>query len=437
MSVLVDIGPLKRYPQFRRLWMGYMVTLMGSQLTTVAVAYQVYLLTHSNLDVGLISLVQLGPALAGSIIGGSVADAIDRRKVLVVCQLVMAASSAGLALNAALGHPHLWIIYVCAALTAGFNGADSPTRLAVQANLVPREDFAAANTIRQLLQQVSYIAGPGLAGLLIAFFHLRVVFLIDVATFFAAIAAVASMKALPPAGGGRKFGLKSIGEGFAYLKGRQVIQGCFIADLDAMVFGIPTALFPALALHHFHGGSKTLGLLYLGSNIGSFLMAFFSGWTARIRRQGLAVLLAIAIYGLFIVGFGTTHVLILALFLLACSGASDVISAVFRNTIIQTEVPDALRGRVSAINIAAINGGPRIGNAEAGAVAQLTNTQVSVISGGVAVVLGVFAMAKFMPKFRDYTVDYSTPDSAPDGAVVLTSVTEVEAEEVGDTPAEP
>jgi MFS family permease len=435
MSVFVDIGPLRRYPQFRRLWMGYIVTLMGSQLTTVAVAYQVYTITKNNLDVGLVSLVQLVPALAGSILGGSVADAIDRRRVLIVCQCAMAISSVGLAMNAAASHPHLWVIYLCAAVTAGFNGADSPTRLAVQANLVPREDFAAANTIRQLLQQVSYIAGPGLAGLLIAVFHLRVVFLVDVATYFVAIAAVASMKPLPPAGGGRKFGLKSIGEGFAYLKGRQVIQGCFVADLNAMVFGIPTALFPALAIHHFHGGSKTLGLLYLGSNIGSFLMAFFSGWTARIRRQGIAVLVAIAIYGLFIIGFGATHILILALALLACSGASDVISAVFRNTIIQTEVPDQLRGRISAINIAAINGGPRLGNTESGIVAQLTSTQVSVISGGIAVVLGVFAMAKFMPKFRDYVVEPVVAEAIlSDGSVAVTSATEVEAEESGGAP---
>ena len=431
MAVLVDIGPLRRYPQFRRLWVGYMVTLMGSQLTTVAVAIEVYRLTGSDIDVGLVSLVQLGPALFGSVVGGAVADAIDRRLILIACQLAMAISSVGLLLNAWARHPALWPIYVCAATTALFNGTDSPTRLAVQANLVPREDFTAANTIRQMLQQVSYIAGPGLAGVLIGAFGLRTVFAIDVATFLWAIAAVASMKPLPPAGGGRRFGVKSIAEGFAYVRGRQVIQGCFIADLNATIFGMPTALFPALAAHHFHGGAKTVGLLYLGTNIGSFTMAFFSGWTARITRQGVAVLVAIGIWGAAIAVFGVANSLALGLVMLAIAGAADVISAVFRNTIIQQLVPDELRGRVSALNIAVINGGPRLGNTEAGLVGGLASTEISVVSGGIACIVGVFAMAKWLPQFRNY-VDSTTSESSEDErAIAAESAAEVESEQSG------
>ncbi len=432
MSVLVDIGPLKRYPQFRRLWMGYVVTLMGSQLTTLAVAYQMYQLTGSVFAVGLISLVQFVPALFGSVLGGAMADAMDRRRVLVICQFVMALSSVGLLLNASVTHPTIWVLYVCAALTAGFNGADSPTRLAVQANLVPREDFAAANTIRQLLQQISYIVGPGLAGVLIASIGLKKVYMVDVASYLVAIVAVATMKALPPAGGGRRFGLKSIQEGFGYIRGRQIIQGCFIADLTATVLGMPTALFPAIAIHHFHGGSKTLGLLYIGTNIGSFLMAMFSGWTVRIRRQGVAVLVAISIWGLAIAGFGLTRSLFVGMVFLAVAGAADVISAVFRNTIIQSIVPDELRGRLSSISIALINGGPRLGNFEAGTVAAITSTQFSVVSGGVGCVLGVLAMAKWMPRFRDYVFDAATAlDESTERAIVEESTTETEVEQGG------
>ncbi|MBO0692457.1 MAG: MFS transporter [Acidimicrobiaceae bacterium] len=432
MPLLVDIGPLRRFPQFRRLWMGYVVTLLGSQLTIVAVAYQVYVITGSSLDVGFISLVQLGPQLVGSVVGGAFADAVDRRYVLIVCQLSMAVSSVGLLLNAFSSDPQLWVVYVCAAVTAGFNGADSPTRLAMQANLVPREDFATANTIRQLLQQVSYIAGPGIGGLLIASVGLKSVFATDVASFFVAIAAVVSMKALPPTGGGRRFGVKSIQEGFAYLKGRQVIQGCFVADLNATIFGQPTALYPALALHHFHGGAKTLGLLYIGTNIGSLAMAFLSGWTSRIRRQGVAVLVAITIWGAAIACFGLVSSLALAVVLLAFAGAADVISAVFRNTIIQAVVPDSLRGRLSAINIAVINGGPRLGNVEAGFAAGIS-TEFSVVSGGLICMLGALVQARAMPKFRDFTFDSLSSD-AEEAEMAIEPATDPPEEQSGRPP---
>lgn len=405
MGVLVDITPLRKFPQFRRLWIGYVVSLLGSQITIVAVAYQIYKITHSSFDVGMVSLVQLGPALLGSLFGGPLADAMDRRRLLVITQVIMAISSVGLALNAGSHRPVIWLIFVLSAVTAGANGCDSPTRLALMINLVDKESLAAATSIRQLLQQLSYIVGPAVAGLLLALFSLETAYWVDVATFGAALLALFTISSMPLADGGRRFGVSSIVEGFQFLKGKRAIQGCFIADLNATVLGMPTALFPAIALTKFHGGTHVLGLLYAAPNIGAFTMALFSGWSARIVHQGRAVLIAIALWGVAIAGFGLSPNLSLALICIAGAGAADVISAVFRSLIIQREVPDELRGRLSAIQIGVINAGPRLGNTEAGVVARLAGVNFSVISGGIGCVVGVALMARFLPDFLHYRTD--------------------------------
>lgn len=405
MGVFVDVGPLRNFPQFRRLWIGYVVSLLGSQITIVAVAYQVFVITHSSVDVGLVSLVQLGPALIGSLLGGPLADAIDRRKLLMITQVGMAISSIALALNAQFAHPMLWLIFVAAAITAGFNGCDSPTRMALMITLVDADSLAAATSIRQLLQQLSYIVGPAVGGLLLAAFGLKGAYWVDVATFGAALFALFTISSVPHVGGGRAFGLSSVIEGFQFLKGKRAIQGCFIADLNATILGMPTALFPAIALSKFHGGTHVLGLLYAAPNVGAFVMALFSGWTARVVHQGRAVLIAIAIWGIAIAAFGIAPNLGFALLLIALAGAADVISAVFRNLIIQREVPDQLRGRLSAIQIGVINAGPRLGNTEAGLVAGLAGVEVSVVSGGIGCVAGVLLMARFLPDFLRYRAD--------------------------------
>ena len=405
MGVFIDVTPLRRFPQFRRLWIGYVISLLGSQITIVAVAYQIYRMTGSSLDVGLVSLVQLGPALVGSLLGGPLADAMDRRRLLIITQVIMAISSVGLALDSSLHHPSLWVIFVLAAITAGANGCDSPTRMALMITLVDKDSLAAASSIRQLLQQLSYIAGPVFAGVLLVVAGLSGAYWVDVATFGAALLALLTISSVPLADGGRRFGLDSIVEGFSFLRGRRAIQACFIADLNATVLGMPTALFPAIALTKFHGGAHYLGYLYAAPTIGSFVMAVFSGWTARVIRQGRAVLCAIALWGVAIVGFGLVSSFALACVCIALAGAADVVSAVFRNLIIQREVPDELRGRLSAIQIGVINAGPRLGNGEAGLVAGAYGVTTSVVSGGVGCVLGVVLMARFMPDFYNYRAE--------------------------------
>jgi MFS family permease len=410
--LLVDIEPLRSSPQFRRLWMGYLFSVLGSQLTVVAVPYQVYRLTHSSLDVGLIGLAQIVPVLLGALAGGSVADAFDRRRVLLVTQSLQAVCSVGLFLNASLTHPALWPLYVLSAASAGFAATDVSTRAAVVANLVERRQLASANALWQLLFQIGTVVGPALAGLLLARIGVASAYGTDVATFFVSFAAVVSLKPLPPIEGGTRFGWKSIKEGLSFLRGRQVLQATFVIDLDAMILGMPRALFPALGLIRFRGGAQTVGLLYAAPGAGALIGAALTGWVTSVRRQGKAVLIAVCIWGLAITAFGVVAWLPAALGLLAVAGAADVISAVFRGTILQTEAPDSLRGRVSSIHTAVVTGGPRLGDVEAGVVASLAGVQTSVISGGLGCLVGVALVAKLMPRLAAYV--------APDGGTHAT-----------------
>ena len=400
--LFVDLAPLRNSRPYRHLWFGYALNQLGSQLTIVAVAYEVYRLTGSSFDVGLISLAQLGPAIVAQILGGSLADAFDRRTILLFTNLGGAAASVGLAVNAGLGHPSIWPLYACGALSAAASGIDQPTRSALMLMLIDRDSFVAANALRQLLQQVAAVAGPSIAGLLLAGFGSRVVFWIDVATYAVALAVVFTLESHRPAGGGTKFGLKSVMEGFHFLRGRRAVQGCFIIDLNAMILGMPTALFPALGVQYFHGGASAVGYLYAAPGAGSFLAALFSGWTPRIKRQGMAVVIVVVIWGVAITAFGLVPVLWMALVLLAIAGAADVLSAVFRGSIIQQEVPDRLRGRLSSIQSAVVSSGPRLGNTEAGLAASIGGNQFSVVSGGLGCVVGVAVIAALMPTFRRY-----------------------------------
>lgn len=413
----VDITPLRRFPQYRRLMLGYSIRLLGAQLTSTTVIYQVFVITHhSNLDVGYISLVQFVPAIIAPLIGGAVADAIDRRKVLVITAVMLAICTTFLAINSIGNHPQLWPLFVLSGIIQAFNGVDSPTRTAVQMALVDKESFVAANVLRQSLQQTASVAGPAIAGVLIAVFSHNIdwVYWIDVISTLAAIQAVVRLPPLPPHGGGRKFGLTSIAEGFQFLKGRRVIQACFLADLSATVFGLPTSLFPYMAIVHFHGGSRAYGLLMASTGIGAFLGILLSGWTGRVRHQGRAVLYSVGIWGVALTLFGVVPWLAAGVGLVIIAGWADVISATFRNTIIQVEAPDNLRGRLSSINTAVVQGGPRLGNVEASVVAALSTAQISIISGGLICIGGVALLAKFVPQFARYSLSDAKEDNEED-----------------------
>jgi MFS family permease len=365
----------------------------------VAVPWQVYRITGSSFDVGLVSLAQLVPLVIGSLLGGSVADVVDRRRLLLLVESLMAVSSLGLALNSDLG-PSLWPLFLLPALSAGLSGCDSSARNAVIPNMVERSDVAAANAMFQALFQLGGVVGPAVAGLLLAGAGVRFVYWVDVATFAAALVAVFLISAQRPKERGNPPGLRSVLEGFRFVRGRQQIQGAYVIDLNAMVFGMPRALFPALATTVFRGGASTVGFLYAAPGAGALLGALTTGWVSRVRRQGLAVIIAVIVWGLAIAAFGLVHWLPAALILLAVAGWADVISAVFRNTIIQLAVTDALRGRLSGLQTAVVSGGPRLGDFEAGAVAAGFGDVTSVVSGGLACVVGAVALAAVLPGFR-------------------------------------
>ena len=417
--LLIDLTPLRRSRDFRRLVSGELVSVLGTQLTTVAVPYQVYQLTRSSLDVGLVSMTQLAPLITGSLLAGSVVDAMDRRRVLMLAQVLMAACSAGLAVNADLGAA-LWPLFVLPAVAAGFSGLDSAGRSAIVPNMVRRSEVSTANAIFQALFQMGAVAGPAVAGLLLAGAGVRFVYWLDVATFGVALLMVSLISPQPAGESGHRPGLRSILEGLRFLRGRQAIQGAYLIDINAMVFGLPRALFPALATTFFGGGAATLGFLYAAPGAGALAGALTTGWVSRIRRQGLAVIVAVIAWGVAITGFGLVPWLPLALVLLAAAGCADVISAVFRSTIIQLAVPDALRGRLAGLQIAVVTGGPRIGDLESGVVAAGFGDTVSVVSGGLACIAGALLLARLMPGFRRQRASAAQSHPGPASSPVAT-----------------
>jgi MFS family permease len=400
--LLADVTPLRVSRDYRVLFAGAGVSYLGRQLTVVAIPFQVFLMTRSSLAVGMVGLATVVPLVTLSLAGGAIADAVDRRKLLLVTQVLSAATSAGLALNARAASPRLWPIYVLAALSAGLAGVDLPARNAIIPGLVGRELFPAAAALSQIQFQVGQVVGPALAGIIIGRVSLAAAYWIDVASFGGAVVALLLIAPQPPEGGGTRASLSSVREGLRYLKGRRLLVSTFLIDIDAMVFGMPRALFPALATGFFGGGAVTVGLLYAAPGAGALLGALLTGWVGRVRRQGRAVIVAVCVWGGAIAGFGLVPWLPVGLGLLAVAGAADVVSAVFRNTILQLSVPDALRGRLSSVHIAVVTGGPQLGDAEAGAVAALSSARVSVVSGGLACVVGALLLLRLVPELARY-----------------------------------
>jgi predicted MFS family arabinose efflux permease len=412
--ILLDLTPLRRSRDYRALISGLGVSVLGNQLTTVAVPFQVYAITHSSLVVGLVSLTQLFPLIFGSLLGGSLVDAVDRRKLLLVVEAIGAACSAGLALNSDFG-PTIWPLFLFPAITASMSGIDSSARNAMLPGLVGMELLPASNAIFQSLFQTGAIVGPAVAGLLLAGAGVHLIYWIDVVSFLIAMAAVVTMSPQPaPAAGtpgtaANRPGLRSTLDGLRFVRRSPVVQGAYVIDINAMVFGMPRALFPALAATVFGGGATTVGLLYAAPGAGALLGALTTGWVGRVRRQGLAVICAVLVWGLAIAGFGVAHWLPLALVLLAIAGWADVLSAVFRNTIIQFAGPTGMRGRLMGVQMAVVAGGPRLGDLEAGAVATAFGDTTSVVSGGLACVAGAFLIAWALPGFARYRAAGAAP----------------------------
>lgn len=374
--------------------------MLGRQITTVAIPYQVYSLTGSTLALGALGAVQVIPLVVFGLLAGALADRFDRRLVLISTNLVLAACSAVLVANALAGSPQVWVVFLVAGLIAAFGAVDVPARSATVPNLVPRAMLPAAVALMFGIFQLTLIAGPALGGLIIGHLGLAAAYLGDVVSFAAAITTVALIAPQPPSPerDRNESPLRSLGVGFRHLRSRRAVVAGFAIDLDAMIFGMPRALFPVLAARTFGVGPAGLGLLYSAPGVGAVLAVLTAGWLSHTRRLGRVIVIAVLVWGAAIAVFGLVGTLWVALVLLAIAGAADSVSAVSRSTMLQITTPDSLRGRVSATYATVVVGGPYIGDAEAGAVAAAFSPAVSVVSGGIACLVGVGAVSRAFPE---------------------------------------
>jgi MFS family permease len=402
-GLLIDLEPVKRDRDFRMIWLGQIVSGFGRQVTVVALPFELWQLTHNPLSIGLMALVQLVPILIFSLGGGAIADAVDRRRLLMITQALLAVCSLALAILAAQPNPAVWTFYVVAFAAAGVGAVDQPARSSALPRLVPRERLSAAIALQWLSGSVVAISGPVVAGLVIATAGVATAFGLDVATFLASLAALIVIAPIPPHSDAVRPSLMAVREGLAFARDRRIILSTLVVDIDAMVFGMPTSLFPQLALTVFNTGVAGFGLLNSALALGVFVGALLSGWIGKLRRPGRGVAIAVAGWGVAIMAFGLcTSYFPLALLCLAFAGAADVISSVLRSSIVQLATPDQLRGRISSIYMLVVTSGPRLGDAEAAAVAALAGPQISVISGGVLCLLGLVAVLRFFPQLLDY-----------------------------------
>jgi MFS family permease len=407
-SLALDLSPLRESRDFRLIYGGASISSIGSHITFVAVPFQVFQLTHSTLAVGLLGLCDLVPLLTLSLLGGVFADSVDKRRLLLATESVAMACSLGFALNAGLGHPQLWLIYTLATVNAGTYALGSPALRSATPHLVRKELLPAAAALNHVYYNIGHIAGPVAGGTLIAGIGLRATFLVDVATFAVAIFCMWMMKPIPPSEDATAPSVRSVLDGVRFLKGRRVLQGSFVVDIIAMVFGMPNALFPAVAASRF-GGPAVLGLLYAAPAAGSLLVSITSGWVGRVRRQGAVVYVCVVVWGGALAVFGLSHVLWVSLVFLALAGAADSVSGIFRTAILQTATPTNMLGRLHGVELAVVASGPSIGDIEAGALASLTSVSFSIAFGGLACIVGVGVMALLMPEFARYDAQNPSP----------------------------
>ncbi|CAK7283234.1 MULTISPECIES: MFS transporter [Streptomyces] len=403
----MDTRPL-RIPAYRRLWSSTIVTSVGSQLTAVAVPKQIYDITHSSAWVGYASLAGLVPMVVFALWGGAVADTVDRRKLLLVTNIGIAVTSLLFWAQAAGGLDSVVVLMVLLALQQAFFGLNSPARNASIARLVPARELPAANALSSTVMQTGLVAGPLLAGVLIPVIGLPELYLIDALALCVTVWAVFRLPALPPLGDGpaRRAGVREIADGFRYISGHKVLLLSFLADIVAMVFGMPRALFPQLAAQTYDGWGEglALGVLFAGIPVGAVLGGLFSGVFSRARRHGWMVIGAVVGWGVAIAGFGLSGNLWVALAFLAAAGVADMISMVFRGAILLSAATDEMRGRMQGVFTVVVAGGPRLADVLHGTAGSLFGPRAAVAGGGALVVVLMLALAAAVPALRRYRI---------------------------------
>jgi len=421
----LDLAPLRASPAYRRLYTGFTLAGVGSQLTVVAIGLQVYELTGSSFSVGLVGLFALVPIIIMGLYGGALIDAHDRRIVALVASGVMWASGILTMMQAWLGNTNPLVLYLLVAVNSAGFAVVSPARSAIYPRLLARHLLPAANALTVFAFNVALTVGPLLAGFLVAWRGYTLAYGVDVVLFTAAMWGLFRLPPIPPQphpdalGRGRP-GLASVLDGLRFLGTRPNVRMTFLSDFCAMVLAMPRALFPAVAVLAFGGGARTVGYLASAVAVGSIVAMVFSGKLGHLRRQGLAVVVCVALWGVSISGFGISvalaggvwtrsSALLMAAFFLACAGAADSVSAVFRTTILQAATPDHLRGRLQGVFIVVVAGGPRLGDLVSGSVATVSSEALAAIAGGIACVVAVAALTAWQRGFLRYDAQDPTP----------------------------
>lgn len=421
-DLVADTRPL-RNEHFRRLWLANVITVVGAQLTVVAVPAQIYDVTGSSAYVGLTGLFGLVPLVVFGLWGGALADHFDRRTMLVITTVGLIGTSALFWVQAAVGNTNVWLLLGLFAVQQAFFAVNQPTRSAVLPKLLPAELLPAANSLSMTVFQAGAIGGPLLAGVLIPVFGYEWLYLIDTVTLFATLSAVVRLPRLPVENVTGTPGLRSVIEGFRYLGGHPVLLMSFVVDLIAMIFGMPRALFPEIAHVSFGGpdeGGLVFALLFAAIPAGAVIGGVFSGWVSRVERQGYAVIVCILIWGVAMTGFGLAvglaeqwqqAMLLVALVMLVIGGAADMASAAFRTSMLQSAATDSVRGRLQGVFIVVVAGGPRVADVVHGASAAMVGTAAAAAGGGVLVVIGTVIAAIAVPSFVRYRVTRTSAEA--------------------------
>ena len=400
LNLAIDFSPLKKYPDFRRLWASGLISYFGSMITYVALPFQVKELTNSFLAVGLIGLVEIAPLIIFGLYGGVLADRVNRKVMIWVTEFASMFLTAILLINALLPNPKLWVLYVVAALFSAVDGLQRPSADAILPRLVGHDDLPAASALMSLRWQFGVITGPSLAGILIATFGVASGYALDILTFFISLILLAKVRSVIPTNTSKKPTLSSLREGLAYATNRKDLMGTYLVDLSAMFFAMPTALYPFWADQL--DAPWALGLFYAAGTVGSLIITLTSGWIRNYHKHGRAVTLAALGWGLAILLAGVANSLWLVLFFLTLAGASDMVSALFRSAIWNQSISDDYRGRLASIELLSYSVGPLGGQTRAGLVAERSSLRTSVISGGLLCITFVGFFASILPEFRKY-----------------------------------
>lgn len=397
-ALTLDLTPLRASREYRLLYTGQFVSAFGTAISYVVLPWQMYELTRAELMVGLLGLAEFGPMFLLSFVGGTLADAIDRRKLILAAETGLALCCAALVVNALLPAPRVWALFVGAACFASCNAIHRPAIESLTPRLVAPEHLPAVSALASL-RTMMFVVGPAIAGVIAVAFGAAAGFALDLLTYVVAIVALLMMRALPAPTQISAPGFRSITEGLQYARARPELIGTYLIDINAMFFAMPIALFPALGKQF---GGASVGLFYAMLGLGPLLVTLTSGWTARVHRQGRAIVVAVTLWGLAMLGFGLSESLWLSLLFLLVAGAADGVSGIFRMTIWNQSIPDRLRGRMAGIEMISYLSGPYLGSAQVGFTASVLGPRLGVMWGGAACVLGVAALTALLPKFFHY-----------------------------------